>query len=250
MENYLKIVICDDEESANSIISASVEALLASKGIRAEIQKFLSAKKCYQYLKANGADLLFLDIAMPEIDGIAMAKKMRSQELGHFPDIIFVSNNQNRVFDSFQVSPVGFVRKDNFMSDISYVMKNYVETKLSGQKSEKRFELRDGNSVTVLKAAKVLYIESYRKTQNVYLTSGETILLHATLDRLYEQVQDCNFIRIHKGYIVNCQHIENFGRSEVRLSSGNQLPVGRAYYKGAMEQYLTYIRENGIQSIG
>ncbi|MDC7287470.1 LytTR family DNA-binding domain-containing protein [Blautia schinkii] len=250
MNGVLEVVICDDEETAISIISASVEALFTSRGISVNIQKFVSAKSCYQYLKTSMPDLLFLDIAMPEADGIALAKKLVARNLDKKPDIIFVSNNQSRVFDSFQVLPFGFVRKDNFMNDISNVLKRYVETRLMGEEKVKKFELRDSNGISVLNASKVTYIESYRNTQTVYVAGGEKIVLHSTMDHIYEQVKNYDFVRIHKGFIVGYKHIKNFGRNEIILDTGETLPVGRVYYKDAMEQYMTYIRTNGIKGIG
>lgn len=250
MNRVLKIVICDDEEAAIAIIAASVEALLASRGIPAEIRKFSSAKKCLEYLKKEKVDLLFLDIAMPEVDGIAFAKKLLAIPMEKNPEIIFVSNNQNRVFDSFQVAPFDFVRKDHFMSDIANALKRYVETKMSDSKNTRQFEIRDASGISVLKISDIVYIESYRNTQTVHLISGEERILHSTLDRVFEQIQDYDFIRIHKGYITACAYIRNFGRSEIVLKSGEVLPVGRVYYKDAVEAYMTYIRVNGIVGIG
>lgn len=250
MKKRLKIVICDDEATAISIISASVDALLSSRGISAEILTYTSAKECYRYLRKEQVDVLFLDIAMPEADGIYMAKKLLSLKLEKNPDIIFVSSNQNRVFDSFQVLPFGFVRKENFMKDISDVMTRYVESKMGNQEETQRFELRDASGVSVVRADHLLYIESYRNRQTVHLTDGKNVILHSTMDNIYEQVKDFNFIRIHKSYIAGCRYIRNFGRNEIVLSNEEVLPVGRIYYKNAMEQYMTYIRMNGIQGLG
>lgn len=250
MSKILKIVICDDEEAAIAIISASVEALLASRGIPSEIHKFISAKKCLEYFKGETADLLFLDIAMPEADGIMLAKKLLSLKPEKKPEIVFVSNNQSRVFDTFQVQPFGFVRKDNFMNDISNVLKRYVETKLTGKENARQFEIHDSSGVSVLRVSKIMYIESYRNTQTVHLNGSENVILHSTLDNVFNQVKDYDFIRIHKGYIIACAYIKNFGRSEIMLKSGEILPVGRVYYKEAMEKYMTYIRVNGITGIG
>ncbi len=250
MSRILKIAICDDEEAAIAIISASVEALLASKGIPSELHKFISAKKCLEYFKSEAADLLFLDIAMPEADGIMLARKLMSLKTERKPEIIFVSNNQNRVFETFQVQPFGFVRKDNFMNDISNVLKRYVETKMTSKDTARQFEIHDASGVSLVRVSRIMYIESYRNTQTVHLHEGENIILHSTLDNIFSQVKDYDFIRIHKGYIVACAYIKNFGRNEIVLKSGEALPVGRVYYKEAMERYMTYIRVNGITGIG
>lgn len=250
MKNSVKIVICDDEATAISIVSASVEALLSSKGIRVSIEKFTSAKRCMAYLKANTADLIFLDIAMPEIDGIEFGRKILSVSQIQQPDIIFVSSNQDRVFDSFDIQPFGFVRKDSFMNDIAKVMNRYVEKRLTKQENKLKFEIRDAEGIKVLDSSSINYIESYRNTQTIHLTDGASIMMHATMDSVMEELKDYSFIRIHKGYIVGCQNIKQFGRNEIVLLSGERLPVGRVYYQKAMESYMTFIRQNGIVGLG
>lgn len=250
MKKNVKIVICDDEATAISIVSASVEALLSSKGICGLIEKFTSAKRCMAYLKANAVDLIFLDIAMPEIDGIEFGRKILSLQQVQHPDIIFVSSNQDRVFDSLDIQPFGFVRKDNFMNDIAKVMNRYVEKRLAKQEDKLKFEIRDGEGVKVLDASSINYIESYRNTQTIHLTDGASLTMHATMDSVMDQLKDYSFIRIHKGYIVGCQNIKQFGRNEVVLFSGERLPVGRVYYQKAMESYMTFIRQNGIVGLG
>ena len=250
MRELLKIVICDDEETAISIISASVEALFRSWGVSVEIRKYVSAKACYEYIAENYADLLFLDISMPECDGIEMAKRMTESDMEQCPDIVFVSSNQERVFDSFQVRPFGFVRKDQFMQDVSGVCRRYFEKRIAGDERNKKFELRDGHGISVLQAESIIYIESYRNTQTVYLNEEKIVILHSTMEQVTSQVLEFDFIRIHKGYIVGCMHIRKFGRKEVVLDNGITLPVGRMYYKDAMEKYMSYIRIKGIKGIG
>lgn len=249
MKEILKVVICDDETTAAEIISASVEALLAGSGVAVRIAKFTSARECYQYVKRENVDLWFLDIAMPEADGIILAKKILKYKKERMPILIFVSSKQERVFDSFSVMPFGFVRKDHFMKDISEVMGRYVEQKLVQRESEICFEIHEAGEVTVLKAAQILFVESFRKTQTVHLKDAQPVALHSTMDQIYEKLKKYDFIRIYKSYIVNSRQIESFGRNEVLLTSGKRLPVGRAYCRDAMEQYMNFIRENGIHSI-
>ena len=105
MGNPLTIVICDDEEIAISIVSASVEALFTSRGIQTEIESFTSPGKCFEYIRKNDVNLLFLDIAMPEEDGIELGKQIMELKEEDCPEIVFVSSNQDRVFDSFAVHP-------------------------------------------------------------------------------------------------------------------------------------------------
>lgn len=250
MGNPLTIVICDDEEIAISIVSASVEALFTSRGIQTEIESFTSPGKCFEYIRKNDVNLLFLDIAMPEEDGIELGKQIMELKEEDCPEIVFVSSNQDRVFDSFAVHPFGFVRKDQFMKDVSEVLTRYMETRIMTGKKSYRLEIQDVTGVSVLETSEIRYIESYRNTQTVYMKNGENVTLHATMDKIMDKLQELDFVRIHKGYIVSCENIKKFNRTEAELFSGEKLPVGRAYYSHAAECFMTYIRLHGVVGIG
>lgn len=250
MSDPITIVLCDDEKIAISIVSASVEAIFSSRGIPTKMECFTSAKKCFAYIKKNPVNLVFLDIAMPEEDGIDLGKRIMELKKEKSPDIIFVSSNQDRVFDSFVVQPFGFVRKDQFMKDVSSVLSRYVETKVMTGRKSHHLEIQEANKVLVLETESIKYIESYRNSQTVYLKNQESVTLHATMDKIMEKLQELDFIRIHKGYIVNCESIKKFSRNEAELFSGEKLPVGRAYYGQAAEAFMTYIRLHGVVGIG
>lgn len=96
MNKQLKIAICDDEKNALSIISASVRNLFEECGIEVEISTVTSAKELWKKLQTENYDLLFLDINMPNIDGITLGKKIIT--MPSIPDIIFVSSkNGSRI---------------------------------------------------------------------------------------------------------------------------------------------------------
>lgn len=247
--NELSVVICDDEATAISIVSASVEALFTSRGINVHMQTFQSAKNCLSWMKENHTDLAFLDIAMPEEDGLDLGRRLRELPQAEDLEIVIVSSNQNRVFEAFSIRVFGFVRKDQFMKDISEVITRYIETKQPKKKESKRLELRDANGSAVVDADAVTYIESYRNTQKVYLKDGEKVSMRTTMEHVLEQLAGLGFVRIHKGYIVNCAYIKKFNKNEVILHSGEHLPVGRVYHGQAAEAFMTYIRLHGVLEI-
>ena len=250
MSDSMTIAICDDEKIAISIVSASVEALFTSRGIPVKIESFTSPGKCFQYISQNPVNLVFLDIAMPEEDGIEFGKRIVELKKENRPEIVFVSSNQDRVFDSFAVQPFGFVRKDQFMKDVSSVLTRYMETRIMSGKKGHRLEIQDVSGVSVIETSDIKYLESFRNNQTVYLKNGENVILHATMDKIMDKVQELDFVRVHKGYIVSLENIKKFNRTEAELFSGEKIPVGRAYYGQAAEAFMTYIRLHGVVGIG
>lgn len=214
------------------------------------LKSFTSAKKCVSYLKSNPVDLVFLDINMPEVDGIVMAKQMITYMQGRVPDFIFVSSNLNRVFDSFAVHPFGFVRKDKFLDDITGVLNRYIKIKLTATEAADVLKIKDKNGITTIAINDIEYIESLRNTQIIHRVENDSYILHTTMNEIEERLNGSYFIRVHKSFIINCKKVVNFSRDKVTLKSGQEIVVGRTCHKEAMQKYLNYIYEHGDIDFG
>lgn len=247
----VKTVVLDDEPAIIAIISSTMEQVFKSRAAEIEIQTFTSAKKCWEWLNGNRTDLLLLDINMPEIDGVKFGKKIRAELKDKSPDIIFVSSNEDRVFDTFELSAFGFVRKDCYLTDIARVLTRYIDTRLAAKTAPQVFEVKDGKGISVFDAEEIVYAESFRNNQIIHLQGGEKITLHSTMTMLEEKL--CGggntFIRVHKSYIVNCEFVKNFGHSAAVLKNGDTVPVGRAYYVDGIEKYMNWIKLCGARTI-
>lgn len=248
MGKQLQVAICDDEKNALSILSASIKQLFEGKGIDTEITIYQHAKELYLDLKTRAYDLLFLDICMPEIDGVSLGKKIA--ELAGMPSIVFVSSNTDRVFDTFAVNPFGFVRKDHFMKDISSVINRYIEQKLNEVADKFVISFKSENGSVTINPELVKVVECFRNTQTFVFSSGEKREICSRMHTLEEQLKDYDFVRIHKGYLVNCKFVNRMDSTSVTLTSGEVYPVGRSYHTDAMTIWMKYIRLHGIPVIG
>ena len=225
MEKTLTVAVCDDEELALNIISAAVKKVFSTHGVEAQIDVFRRPAELWEALQKQAYRLLFLDINMEGVDGIRFGKEIITH--GTAPDIIYVSSNTDRVFETFDVNEFGFVRKDNFLKDISGVIDRYV-----------------------INVALLKYIECLRNEQVFHLDGKEDCSVFSRMKTLEEQLIPFGFIRIHKGYLVNCHYIVRFDNNSVTLSSGEELPVGRSKHAEALEAYLEFIRKSGSSVIG
>lgn len=248
MEKTLTVAVCDDEAPALDIISAAVKKVFSTHGVDAQIDVFRRPDKLLEALQKQTYRLLFLDINMDGVDGIRLCKKIAAR--GAAPDIVFVSSNTGRVFETFDVNAFGFVRKDNFLKDISGIIERYVKQKLAKPNSYLRFELRGRGGLVTVNVALLKYVECLRNEQVFHLDGKESCSILSRMKTLEEQLTPFGFIRIHKGYMVNCRYITRFDNTSVTLSSGEELPVGRSKHAEALGKYLEYIHESGISIIG
>lgn len=248
MEKTIRIAICDDEKNALSILSASIRQLFEGKGVETEISVYQHAKELYEELKIKVFDLLFLDICMPEIDGVLLGRKIA--ELPSAPSIVFVSSNTDRVFDTFSVSPFGFVRKDHYMKDISSLIARYVKQKIDTVSEKFVITFKGSNGPISVNPEEIQVVECIKNTQIFVFDSGERREICSRMHTLEEQLKDYYFVRVHKGYLVNCKFVKRMDVSSVTLTSGETYPVGRTYHTEAMTLWMKYIRLHGISVIG
>ncbi len=246
----INFAVCDDDEIVLDAVCQRVHSILKRCGIEATGAKYLSSLKLYEHIKDPAKkyryNLICLDIDMPRLDGISLGKAIR--ENSPDTDIIFVSNREDRVFDSLlNVRPFGFVRKNNFTSDLVDTLRAYVVSKID---TNHYFIVKtDNNSVTrSLRVVDIVYIESFKDHQFIYMQDGEKIDIRMTMDELEKELTKYDIVRTHKGYLVNLKYVQRIDAKGVTLPAG-VVGLSRTKVQEVKAQYLKYLRKTGASLI-
>lgn len=156
----------------------------------------------------------------------------------------------DRVFDTFSVSPFGFVRKDHFVKDISSLISRYIKQKVETVSEKFVVTFKGSNGPISINPEEIQIVECYKNTQIFIFASGEQREICSRMQTLEDQLKDYSFVRVHKGYLVNCKYVKRMDSVSVTLISGKTYPVGRTYHTEAMTCWMKYIRLHGIPVIG
>lgn len=249
MNKILKVALCDNEREALSIISGAVKQALEYLHVSAEIDTYDSVNALYEWVVKGECDLLLLDIDMPECDGITFARKLK-QSAPVCPDIIFVSNREERVFDSFLAAPFGFIRKSNFIKDTNRLLKMYLEEWEKRETTHEFIEVNTKTSLMQVDVRDIIYIESYKDYQIMHRARDpEPLELRSSMEKLEEKLEPFGFMRIHKGYIVNADFISRIDDIDVTLTTGTVLYISRRKLRHIREQYMSLNRKQVIVSL-
>lgn len=232
--------LVDDDSSSIDIINASILSALKDHGYTAISHRYSSAKAFLADYSSNPVQVLFCDIEMPDMDGITLVSKIPEDKR---PDVIFVSNREDLVFDSLKVHPFGFIRKKNFLSDIKTVIGEYLARKVTPAGKKIQVETKEGE--VSLDIADIVYIESDKKEQIIHLRNKKTVVSAETLQSLYEPLENYGFIQTHKAFIVNFQYIYSIVKGTVHLSTGEDVYLSRRKESEVKEKYLDYMKKNG-----
>ena len=228
----MHIFICDDEPKILSDMAGKVSALLPED----EVRLFSSGGELLSCLHENSCDILLLDIDMPEITGLQVAREISA--LKKKPLLVFVTSHDELVYDSFQYHPFAFLRKSRFDAEIEKVLRDCV--KELGEKEQHFCFRSDGKDVRLL-LADILYFEAEGNYLKV-VTTKETYRFRNTLTAVEHTLQNCGFLRIHKGFFINQAAVKLLNSEEATLQNNVTLPIGKSYAKTVREQLLRYMR--------
>ena len=242
----ISFVVCDDEELILDAVYSRVLTIFKRSGFIATGLRFRSSVQLKNYVLKKEwhvePDIIFLDIDMPELNGIELGKIIKN----NLPktEIIFVSNRYEKVFDTFNIHPFGFVRKNNFSADMTNTLKAYINAHVS---ADNYFVIQqDNKSVTrKLPINDMVFIESMKSHQIIHMANGEEIDVKMTMDDLEAGLIEHNVLRTHKSYLVNLKYITRIETTGIELSNGTTVGVSRRKIGEIKTALLKYLRKTG-----
>jgi len=249
MSEKLRIAVCDDEFRAATIVTDAVKSEFSKAGEEILCDTYYSPEELLTALESKHYDLIFLDISMPKMDGIELGEQI--EKLGSAAEIVFVSSRLDRVFDTFKINPLGFVRKNQFQKDLKEAVERFLSKKNAGSESDLLAHFKDSKGMVSIDVSNVSYIECIRNVQ-IFHFDGETRehKVYSRMEDLEEELSRFDFTRVHKGYLVNLKYLRHLEPTALTLTDGTELPVSRRRYKEAMDQYLTYAGRHGVSIFG
>lgn len=238
----LKIALLDDDKTALLISKGAIESFFQEKNIAISLDAFSSPINFLAMAEEENYRLVFLDIDMPEINGLEVGKKLK----GFNPqtDIIYLSQREDLVFDTLQLHPFGFIRKSRIIQDFASFLELFVNTALNTNRENKKITISCKTETISADIDQVMYIEGNRNYQTFYLKDGSKFDARVLMSELENKLKENGFIRVHKGYLVNYLFIRMIGTNEVKLTNNKVLPLSSKRKDEIMEEYLSVTRKN------
>lgn len=178
------------------------------------------------------ADLLLIDIELPQIDGIKTVQFIR--QLGVDIDIIFVSEAVEYGLAGYQYGAFDFVEKPISVIGFEKVLHRYAKEKI--QRNPSYLEVAIRGCFCKINLKKVLYFESSGRKISA-IEQDEVTTFYQKMDDLEEQMRMHKFLRIHQSYLINKNYVSFINTSEVVLINGVHLPVSRRYAADARDAF-------------
>ena len=228
------IGICDDESKWHKAVSDSCSRYLDNKGINYEIFSYIKGEALIQEKEKN-IDVLFLDVEMESMDGLAVMKEV--EKMPNIHNIIFVSSHPEAVWDSFGYKTKGFVTKPFSDEDIIEKLEGIYSKKIN----DTLLEFTDYNGVVYFRKSDIVLLRSDSNYATIITENSENIVT-CTLKECEKKLNGLPFLRIHRSYIVNLDYVKNMTSSVASLKNGEDLTIGRSYRNQVKKDYQDYLR--------
>lgn len=232
-----RIAICDDDMEICNQIKCVLSTFLATEKAEAEIDIYHSGKKLFFSLKkGNEYNLIYLDIELSYLNGIAIGLYIREEQKNENTQIVFISADPSYALQLFQVRPLDFLVKPLKAQQVIHTLEKTFtlseqQTKLLpylSDKIKKRVPFKD-----------IIYLSSDAKRIILHLKNG-TDYFYGKLSALRLPK---DFLVIHKSFIVNLNSVVQFKFNCVLLSNGEILPISRAHHVEVQEYIGQWNRE-------
>lgn len=220
----LKALIIDDEPLAHEVILYH----LAQHSDFSIIGRCYNATQALSWLANNRVDLLFLDINMPELNGIEMLKVLRKR-----PQVIIISAYQEYAIQGFELDVTDYLLKPVCSERLSQALD---KVRLRAQKHlpkevvPKYVVLKVDREKRKFALADITLLEAYGNYVKLW-QDNDMVLVSSSLKLLIEMLPNTQFTQVHKSFVVNNAKVIAVETDTLRMECGRTVKVSKTFKK-------------------
>lgn len=236
-----KIAVCDNSSYDRDRIKALIFPIAEKLKLDVKTFIFENGVSLYNALQAEYFDMIFLEILLEDVDGIEVAKKIRS--MGVDSKLIFVSSYDLRLRELFAVDTSAFLDKPINKNDFEKAFIRIYNAIIS--KNSKIFTYSINKTKKFIPINDILYIESELHFINIHTTKNKIIRCNSTLKKAWETLHHHDiFIMPHKSYIVNLIYCDLKNSTTIAISPTLSISIGRSFKENTLNRYMLYIQRH------
>ncbi len=215
-----KYIVIEDNPVQQKILASFLEKIpdIESKGI------FNDAVSAIATLQENQIDFLFIDVQLPEIDGISFVRSLDNP-----PKVIVISAHNQYAVEAFDIGVTDFILKPlTFERVIKAVNRAISIDKIrSIIPIESHIFLKVGRESVKFQLQDIDYFEAYGSFTKVHV-NGKTTTLSESITEIEEKMPDNVFVRVHRSYLVTKSKVKGISSKHITINQ-TKIPMGPMY---------------------
>ena len=219
----IRIALCDDDPRFLQHLHQSVDEWFTDHQIIVSCTEYLSAKALWNSVDTAGFDIFFLDIEMPEIGGMQLAKQSRDTLSDAV--IIFLTSHDELAPDGYRIQALRYLIKqtwENYLDEALQAAVTQVEKQKTGSLTVSHY----GNILRI-SYRDILYIRHISRYCQIVTKSSKTIQDERGIKKIFEIIGDKRFVFIDRGAFINLDYIQKIENGEAVMINGDSLPISR-----------------------
>ncbi|MCF6405976.1 LytTR family DNA-binding domain-containing protein [Chitinophaga filiformis] len=232
----MRCIIVDDEPLARE----EMQELIREVSQVEVVGVFSNALTAMEFLKANEADLIFLDIEMPMVTGLEFAAQLPKQIL-----TIFTTAYPQYAFRSYELDAIDYLLKPIDKARLEKAInKAEAYKRLLSDETEKNIVQSNTSEFLIIKSDRrfhrlnfrdVKFIEGLKDYVVIY-TGSQKLITAMNLKTIHQKMPQHLFIRVSKSYVVNIDYVDSFDHRNVYVGE-SEIPIGEVYKRDFFKIY-------------
>lgn len=237
----MRIAIVDDEPIVCELLCTFVSRFEHQMGESMAIDIYHSAEGfLFEWEYEKHYDLIVLDIEMKALSGIDLARKLKAAHSA--VQIIFVTASTDYVFEGFEVGALNYLLKP--ISEEKFqkcIQTSYAALSTQKNQALSDFILEYSGKVLRLFVKDIAYIEA-RKHQTL-IACGDALTVPYAFHEIEKKLPSPLFIKTHRSYLVNLDHVVQIQKQQLLLGSGQTIPISRMAFKTVHNAFVNRHKE-------
>ena len=229
----MKIAICDDEKTVCEEIRKYLNEFFITRNMMCVCDLFTTGEQVYR--QNADYDLIFMDYLLPDGNGIDFVKKIRRENDRVF--IIFSTAYPEHVFESFSVNTFRFLVKPLEKAAVFEAMDAFI----SAYQTNRKIIINTLNKEIFVDADTVIYIQADKK-YTLVRTLDKSYTSFKSISRYEVEINNPQFFRTHRSFIVNMKYITEIEQKKLRLSNGEIVVVSPGVYDAFLKSYMGFLK--------
>lgn len=231
----LKVAIVEDSKEDMELLKKAMLRFGQEESIDVQITWFERATSFLEYNISN-FELVFMDIEIPDMNGVEAAKKMR--EINQDIVLIYVTNLAKYAVLGYETDASAYILKPLNYSSFAFKMKKIITLIIS--KRKEKFILQFGNKTMVFPIRNIIYVEVMKHKLIIHAIDGDYETWKATMGQISKQLKPYGFSQCNVCYLVNLQYVNSIV-DDMAIIKGIPLKISSTKKKQFKDDLTSYI---------